>query len=178
MKWVKQNSEVLYPEKKGVLGIAKSDITQLVQISSENARQRVRYCTHNSVDDMVHEMFICHRKGTYIRPHKHLGKAESFHLIKGAADVVFFDEKGNIENMLSLGPYGSGKMFYYRVSRSVYHTQIFHENTVYHETTRGPFEKKETVFPNWAPLDIEDSLAHEYLKKLMFHLRELYPDYG
>ena len=59
----------------------------------KNPRQRARYCTHSLVDDEVHEMVIYHKEGTYIRPHKHIGKTESFHLIDGEADVVFFDDE-------------------------------------------------------------------------------------
>ena len=176
MKWVKQNSEVLYPNEGDILGIAKSDIVDLLQVASENDRQRARYCAHGSIEDAVHEMFIYHRKGAYIRPHKHLGKAESFHLIEGEAYVVFFDEKGNIVNVLSLGSYESGKTFYYRLPGSVYHTQIFSEDTVFHETTRGPLEKQNTIFPEWAPPEEEDALVCEYVKKLKLQLQSKYSE--
>ena len=167
MKWVKQNSEVLYPGKEGILDIAKSDIVYLIQMASENERQRARYCAHGSSEDAIHEMFIYHRKRTYIRPHKHLGKAESFHLIEGAADIVFFDEEGNIKDMLSLGPYESGKTFYYRIPESVYHTQIFHKDTVFHETTKGPFKKKDTVYADWSPDDKDELTGIKFLQDLI-----------
>ena len=77
MKWVKKNDEVLYPKKDSVLDIDKSDIIELVQIASNNKRGSARYCLHNSIGARVHEMLIYHKKGTYIRPHKHLGKMES-----------------------------------------------------------------------------------------------------
>ena len=34
-------------------------------------------------------MFIYHSKGAYIRPHKHLNKEESFHLISGDTGKKF-----------------------------------------------------------------------------------------
>ena len=61
-----------------------------------NTRERVRLCTHQSVEDAVHEMLIVHIKGTYIRPHKHPNKSESFHIIEGNLDVVVFDDAGDL----------------------------------------------------------------------------------
>jgi len=174
MKWIKQNEEVFYPKHDFVV-IAKKDIDRLFQVALRNPRQRARYCTHTSVDDEVHEMIIYHTKGTYIRPHKHIGKIESFHLIDGEADVVIFDEEGNIENVLSLGVYESGKCFYYRVLESVYHTQIFKKSTVFHEATRGPFDKNDTIFPSWSPAEDESGLVNEYVKKLNLQLQTLFP---
>ena len=47
-------------------------------------------------------MFIFHRKGTYVRHHKHLSKAESFHLVEGEADILLFDEQGNLNKVINL----------------------------------------------------------------------------
>lgn len=174
MKWTKQNKEVFYPKQQDFVEIAKKDIDHLLQVARNNPRQRARYCTHTSVDDEVHEMIIYHKKGTYIRPHKHTGKTESFHLIDGEADVVIFDEEGNVENILRLGVYESGKSFYYRVPESVYHTQIFKKNTLFHEATKGPFDKNDTIFPSWAPAEDENDLVNEYVKKLNLQLQALF----
>ena len=59
-------------------------------------RNRIRYCAHASPSDVVHEMFIVHPRGAYVRPHKHLDKSESMMIIEGEADYVMFDSKGNI----------------------------------------------------------------------------------
>ena len=45
-------------------------------------------------------MFIALSDETYIRPHKHLNKSESLHVLEGSADVVFFDEKGKITKII------------------------------------------------------------------------------
>lgn len=36
-------------------------------------------------------MLIVMAKGSYIRPHKHKNKSESFHIIEGLLDVIVFD---------------------------------------------------------------------------------------
>ena len=91
MNWKKQNDEVLYSKKKGLLCIGKKDVDYLKKIASNNPRNRARFCAHSSIDDEVHEMIIFHKKGTYVRPHKHLFKTESFQLIEGEADALIFD---------------------------------------------------------------------------------------
>ena len=173
MKWTKQNEEVYYPNQQNFVVITKQDIDHLRQIAYRNPGQRARYCTHTSVYDEIHEMIIYHTKGAYIRPHKHIGKTESFHLIDGEADVVIFDEEGNVENVLSLGVFESGKSFYYRVPEAVYHSQVLREDTLFHEATKGPFDKNDNVCPSWAPAEGEPHLVKEYLKKLNLKVKRL-----
>ena len=173
MKWVKQNEEVLYPKQNDFVVINKQDIDHLRQVAYSNPRQRARYCTHTSVDDEVHEMIIYHKKGTYIRPHKHMEKTESFHIIDGDANVVLFDEEGNVNTVRSMGVYESGKSFYYRIPESVFHMQILKKNTLFHEATKGPFDKNDTVFPSWAPPEGEQRLVNEYLKKINLQIKQL-----
>ena len=67
--------------------------------------------------------------------------------------------------------YESGKNYYYRIPASCYHSQIFRKDTVFHEATKGPFEKKTTVFPKWAPEENEYRLVSNYLKILNIQLK-------
>ena len=57
---------------------------------------------HKDIKDNLHEMIIILSKETYIRPHKHLNKAESLHVIEGSADVIFFNDYGKIINCVRL----------------------------------------------------------------------------
>ena len=173
MKWIKENEEVFYPKQTDIIEIAKQDIDYLIQTGQNNTRNRARYCTHSSVEDDVHEMIIYIKKDTYIRPHKHIGKTESFLLIDGEADVVIFNEKGKLIHACNIGKYGTGKDYYYRIPESCYHSQIFRKDTIFHEATKGPFEKKSTIFPKWAPGEDEHSLINDYLKKLDIQLKAL-----
>ena len=150
-KYAKLNEEVLY--SKDALTIAeKSDIIELKLISKSNIRNRIRLCTHLNQIDLLHEMIIVHEKNTYVRPHKHIGKSESTHIIEGIVDVVLFDEDGLIAQVIQMGDYASGKPFFYRMATPFYHTLIIRSDVlVFHETTNGPFDKKSTIFAPWAP---------------------------
>lgn len=145
------SAEVLVADEP-LVRLTGADIDTLKRKAGENARARVRLCAHPTVDDRLHEMFIVHQRDTYVRPHKHLGKTESAHIVDGLATWVIFDEAGRVTDTIRMGAYGSGLPFYYRMSRPSYHTLLIHsEWLVFHEITNGPFDPDQTVFAPWAP---------------------------
>lgn len=147
----KESDEVLYPREEVVV-VESADLTQLKRLALLNPRQRIRLCTHRTPGDRLHEMFIVHTSNCYVRPHKHLGKAESMAILEGEVDVVLFHDDGTIRQVIKMGDCSSGKLFYYRLSEPVYHTLIIRTQfLVFHEITEGPFLREDTVFPDWAP---------------------------
>lgn len=174
MKWIKENEEVLYPEQpQKLVTMSRKDLDCLEKVARSSARRRSRICAHTSVEDDIHEMMIYHPKGTYVRPHKHLDKDESFHLICGEIDLVMFDEGGNVVEVLQMGDYTSGKTFYYRISSDTFHTQIFWKDTIFHEVTKGPFDKKDTIAADWAPDEKDAMLVENYLRKMKEHINNI-----
>jgi cupin fold WbuC family metalloprotein len=161
------NEEVLYATDP-IVQIDRDDIADLVQRSDRNPRARIRICSHRSAEDKVHEMLIVHARKTYVPPHKHLAKSESFHVIEGLVDVVLFDEAGKLSEVIPMGDYRSGRKFYYRLSDPCYHTLLINsDHLVFHETTNGPFDRADTVFAPWAP-DPSDAFAVEaFMDKLV-----------
>lgn len=152
-KYIFQNPEVLYSEA-ALTAVDQSDIEHFKQLSSLNSKKRIRLCAHTNPDDGLHEMLIVHGRNAYVRPHKHLGKTESIHIIEGLVDVVIFDNNGQITSVVSMGDYASGRTFYYRMAIPVFHTLIIRSDVlVFHETTKGPFDRRDTIFAPWAPED-------------------------
>ena len=154
--------------------LVKVDFALLDQIKAQamrTPRQRARLCAHLDTKDRLHEMFIVMARDIYVRPHKHLGKSESFHVIQGAADIVFFDENGMVEEFFRIGDVASGKVFYFRNDEARYHTQIItSESLVVHEITNGPFNRAETVFAPWAPEETNLPDVRDYMNKLKQHV--------
>jgi cupin fold WbuC family metalloprotein len=145
------NPEVLYPADTIVM-TEKADIDHFKQLSSANSRKRVRLCAHDHPDNCLHEMLIVHERCAYVRPHKHPSKSESMHIIEGLVDVVIFDDGGQIREIIRMGDYASGMIFYYRMAVPAFHTLIIRSDIlVFHETTNGPFVLGDTVFASWAP---------------------------
>jgi cupin fold WbuC family metalloprotein len=157
-------------------GIARVDAHNLRTLktqASANPRQRARICAHRSPEDRLHEMLIVLTRNVYIRPHKHLGKTESFHVIEGSARVVFFDDSGAISEVVDLGDATSGRCFYFRLDDPRYHTQIItSDHLVFHETTNGPFDRNQTVFAPWAPPESDPAAVATYLDNLKRELAQ------
>jgi cupin fold WbuC family metalloprotein len=131
------------------------------------SRGRTRLCTHRDSGELLHEMLIVLRGDSYIRPHRHVGKVESFHLIEGEVQIVFFDEAGAIVELLDMAPYGSGRPFYYRIAESVYHTLVVRTDMlVYHEVTTGPFRREDTIFAPWSPDDGDGAAVRAWSSRL------------
>jgi len=161
-----ENEEVLFC-RDSITRIGRADVLQLVALAKANIRERIRVCTHNSTNNTLHEMLIVHSRNAYVRPHKHLGKPESFHIIEGKADIVVFDEDGKVRDVIQMGNYASARAFYYRISTALYHTLIIRTGVlVFHETTMGPFNRKDTVFAPWSPEENDRVACALFMKKL------------
>jgi cupin fold WbuC family metalloprotein len=146
-----QNPEVYYSDD-AIVTADDATIAELKRIAAGNPRLRSRLCTHPDPSSGLHEMLIVHHREAYVRPHKHFGKPESFHLIEGTAQVVIFEDDGRIRDVLEMAPYGRGVLCYYRMPEQVFHSiLITSEWLVFHETTAGPFDPSRTAFPDWAP---------------------------
>lgn len=172
-KYLPMNPEVLY-SKSAIVAVDQSEIEYFKQLSSLNPRKRVRLCTHASSEDRLHEMLIVHERSAYVRPHKHSGKTESTHIIEGVVDVVMFDDEGRIERVISMGDYASGKIFYYRMAIPVFHTLIIRSDIlVFHETTNGPFDRRDTVFAPWAPEDGDVNSVSNFMANLNDKVRHM-----
>jgi len=115
MSFKQFNEEVLFAGDK-IVKVGPREVEFLKERARRNKRKRMRLCAHKDIDDKLHEMLIVHSKGTYVRPHKHLNKSESFHLIKGLVDVIVFDDEGDMIEVIRMGDYSSGFEFYYRFS--------------------------------------------------------------
>ena len=150
----------------GVVTVAACDVAAVVARGVRSPRRRARLCAHPRPSDPLHEMLICLARGTYVRPHRHAGKSESFHVIEGELDVVLFDDGGTVRDVIRMGPYQSGRAFYYRLMEPAYHTVIVNTpHALFHETTNGPFDPTAAEFADWAPPEDAPDAA-EYLNTL------------
>jgi cupin fold WbuC family metalloprotein len=158
-----QNAEVYYSDA-AIVTADDGVIGELKRIAAQNPRLRSRLCTHPDPSSGLHEMLIVHHREAYVRPHKHLGKPESFHVIEGTARVLVFEDDGKIRDVLDMAPYGQGKLCYYRMPDQVFHSiLITSEWLVFHETTAGPFDPSRTAFPDWAPDGSDANAVVDYV---------------
>ncbi len=166
MKYRAINKEVFYLADQ-LVQVGKQEIDFLKKRVDNTEKKRVRLCAHRNEGDNIHEMIILLDKETYIRPAKHIGKAESLHVVEGRADAVFFDETGKVSSVIQMGDPSTGLKFYYRIGDPVYHTLIVRSDYfIFHETTGGPFNRADTVFAPWSPEESDGQAANNYKDRL------------
>jgi cupin fold WbuC family metalloprotein len=166
------NSEVL-EAKDPIVTVSYADIEFLKISAAQNERKRIRLCTHRGVNNLLHEMLIVHEKGIYVRPHKHLLKSESVHIIEGLVDVIVFDDIGNVSDVISMGDYSSRLKFYYRMPDPYYHTLLIRSDVlVFHEVTNGPFKKEDTIFAPWSPDENNIFALKGFIEKLFIDAKK------
>ena len=167
MRYIAQNDEVFYTDQQ-VVEVGPEQIRFLKAQAAVNRRRRARLCVHPDTADALHEMLIVHTGGGYVRPHKHLGKSESFHMVEGRMKVILFDDQGNHTQTVELGAPDTGRHFYYRLSAPMFHSIYAESETVvFHEVTNGPFNPAECIFAPWAPQeDAPEELLQEFYDRL------------
>jgi cupin fold WbuC family metalloprotein len=157
----------VYLATEAVPRITAEHLSQLVTIAASLPRKRARICLHRSSDTPIHEMVIALGRETFVQPHRHRNKSESFHVIEGRCDVVLFDDVGEISDVISLGEPASGQPFLYRIATPIYHTLVIRTPFfVIHETTNGPFIPEETEYAAWAPSESDTAAASAYAAEL------------
>jgi len=162
----KESNEVEYNTKK-VFFVDKKWINRIKKLASRNKSKKFRTCIHYSKKNLVHEMIVVHTDETYVRPHQHNYKSESIHVIEGKATVITFNKDGKILNFWKIGDQMSRLPFFYKMEKNILHSFIFHTKYfVFKETTKGPFKKRQTIFPIWAPNGKNKSEVFQYLNNL------------
>jgi cupin fold WbuC family metalloprotein len=172
MRWTSVKDEVFYADESPVR-VSRPDIDELVRLAHVAGRRRSRLCAHPDAASRVHEMIIVHERDTYVRPHKHIDKSESFHVIAGRGDVVLLRDDGSVRDIVNLTSYEEGGCFYYRLHEPLFHTLVIRSDViVFHETTNGPFVREETVFPEWAPAESDPDGICRYRADFEVRIRD------
>jgi cupin fold WbuC family metalloprotein len=165
-------TDEVYIADEPIVKVTRRDVEWLKGLAAGTRRRRVRLCAHRSTRDGLHEMVIVLNGATYVRPHRHRGKSESFHVIEGTLTVLLFDDDGRVLETIPMGEYGSGRPFFYRLAGPVYHTILIESaSAVIHETTNGPFDRGQTEFAPWAPAEEDEDAARHYQRELGSTLR-------
>lgn len=163
----KINDEVFITSDE-IVRFSTREVDFIKKCALQNYRGRARICAHKKPTDILHEMLIGIRSDSYIRPHKHKKKVESFHLVEGVADIVILNENGEISDIIELGP---DRNFYYRLEMPRYHTLLINSPLlVIHETTNGPFDPTQYDFASFSPPE-GDPAVNDYLEQLKLKLK-------
>jgi cupin fold WbuC family metalloprotein len=164
---VRRVGDGVYAADQAVVAVGRPTIEWLKGLAASARRRRARLCAHRDAADPLHEMLIALHAATYVRPHRHPGKTESFHVVEGALTVVLFAEDGRLRETISLGDFASGRPFFYRLSEPTYHTVVVESPmAVIHETTNGPFDRAATEYAAWSPAEEDTEAGRRYLREV------------
>ncbi len=167
MENLKKTSCEVEMNQSNLITIDYSWIDRIKKLASNNTSGKFRTCIHSSNDDNVHEMLIAHTSDTYVKPHKHRTNGESLQFIEGEATSILFNEDGSIFKAFKVGDSLSEHTFYYSMQSSMYHMLIIKSDfLIFKETTRGPFIRGDTIFPEWAPDASNKKEVSEYISNL------------
>lgn len=172
----KINDEVFIAEDT-IVRLGDAEIAFLKKQAKISPRKRARICAHKTNDDALHEMVIVISADSYIHPHRHVGKSESFHIVEGEVDVVVFDDTGKLSEVIQLGAPASGRCFYYRLSESAFHTLLIRSDyLIVHEVTNGPFDRDRTVLATFAPTEDREEEARAYMQRVSTQVAQYLQD--
>lgn len=131
-------------DETDIIKLSNNHIKRLKLAALDAPLRRARYCLHKNENDLVQEMVIAFCRDSAVPVHRHKGKSESFHVIEGEIDIIFYDDDGNPTHTVSLDATGEEKPFIYRLNCDLWHTvKPKTEFVVIHEITTGPFVKSE-----------------------------------
>lgn len=135
------------------LPLIDSRLIEFLKGAARRSRlRRARFCAHLSPNAQQHDMLIASHRDTYVSPHRHLRKSETLVVLEGAADVILFDDSGDIVKTVQIGKPDSGRPFFYRMPPRQFHSMaIESELLVFLENTTGPFDLDDCEHAAWAP---------------------------
>lgn len=152
-----------------IVEVNRDRIDMLKEAAENDPLKRARLCLHKSHKDHVQEMVIALCGSSYVRPHRHTGKSEAFHIIEGELAVILFDNAGSITQIIRMGQVHSHNTFMYRLNNNIWHTVVpLTETVIFHESASGPFVEGGGEFAEWSP-DYKDT---ERIKKFLERLKE------
>lgn len=129
---------------------------------------RFRLCLHHSPADLVQEMVIACRAGSYSRPHRHPDAATSVAILQGRLRVLIFDDRGAVVKSIALDADAS-RAGIVRLSPGVWHMEIPESETiVIHEVNTGPFRPESSnEWAPWSPPDDDAAAVAAYFRELL-----------
>lgn len=129
------------------------DSNLLCQLSSRaksNPRLRMNYNLHDSLDANAQRLLNALELGTKLPIHRHRNTSETYILLRGKIDVLFYDEIGIVVQRFHLDPLEGN--FGVHIPKGQWHTlEVQDEWSVIFEVKDGPY----------TPLEKEDVMELE-----------------
>lgn len=136
----------------GFQTLDSSNLETLTAIAKKSSRKRSRICLHESPDSSQHAMAILLMGDSYVRPHMHSTRDETFMIVEGECDVILFDEVGRVLKIITMAAPGTTAPYFYVMPSGQFHGLLVRSaRLAFIETTIGPFDPTSSIPAPWAP---------------------------
>lgn len=135
--------------------------------AKENARLRSNYNLHETMDSPVHRMLNALEPGTYLPPHRHSDKEETYLVLRGRLLALFYDEAGNVTEKICLNPL-EGRYGLEIPPRTWHSIIVLESGTVIFEIKKGPYQplSPEDMAP-WAPASDDAEGVKAFMERML-----------
>jgi cupin fold WbuC family metalloprotein len=137
----------------GVKLLPRALLDELVARAAASPRARAHHNIHATPEDLVQRFIVAARPESYFRPHRHAARAELALLLRGAVDVLTFDERGRVLARHAVGD-GTQSMAY-ETPQGTWHTLVAGpDGAAFLEIKQGPYDPATaSEFAGWAPAE-------------------------
>lgn len=135
--------------------------------AKENPRLRMNYNFHAEMDAPIHRLLNALEPGTYLPPHRHRDKEETYLVLRGSLLAFFYDEAGDVTAKVLLNP-SEGK-YGLEIPPCTWHSIVALESgTVIFEIKKGPYSPLSPEdLASWAPAASDEEGAKVFMKRML-----------
>lgn len=165
LKQYKCIRENVYYAHDTISDAGDSEIRELCVVAEAHPRKRSRICFHENSQSTIQEMLVVFAKGIYLRPLKqNLERTITYVVVRGVAELIEFEDNGQIKNVRKVGAAQSGYPCFFKVKAASIRTfDVLSDFFIFVEVNEGPFTDAMTEYPEWSkPEQGEENI--NYLK--------------
>ena len=117
----------------------KELLDSITQKAKESPRLRMNHNLHDSLESKVQRLFNALEPGTVLPIHRHQNTDETYILIRGKIEVIFYDNKKNITDRFIVCQ--EDGIFGVHIPKNTWHTlEVLENGSVIFEVKEGPYQ--------------------------------------
>ena len=117
----------------------KDLLDSITQKAKESPRLRMNHNLHDSLDSKVQRLFNALEPGTVLPIHRHQNTDETYILIRGKIEVIFYDDDKNITDRFVISQ--EDGIFGVHILKNTWHTlEVLESGSVIFEVKEGPYQ--------------------------------------
>lgn len=119
-------------------------LDQVTLEAKESERLRMNFNLHDNLDAKAQRLFNAIEPGTKVPIHRHRHTAETYILVRGRIDIIYYDENGVKQEIFHLDPLKGSYGIHIPIGQ--WHTlEVLESGSVIFEVKDGPYAPFEPV---------------------------------